>query len=258
MSFVPSRSMAEVIARMEEILNAMVATDDAMRHFHATYLRTTAAIRDEIEQDGFRDPRWVEAWDVRFADLYLEPLERRRSGLRIDSPWRIAFAAAEGPSLPPLRHVLLGMNTHINFDLPQALIATISDEEFDDPALLARRSTDHARVDEVLVRRVASEDRELIAATRPGERSLLDRLLTPLNHAATRRFIKEAREKVWQNALILSQARREGGQRLGERLHQLGELTTERVADLQRPGQVVLRLARNGFGVSLPRADRRG
>ena len=51
-------------------------------------------------------------------------------------PWRQSFSAAD---LPPLRHVLLGINAHINFDLPQALLALITDDEFDDPALIARR-----------------------------------------------------------------------------------------------------------------------
>jgi hypothetical protein len=46
--------------------------------------------------------------------------------------------------------VLLGMNAHINYDLPQALIAVISDEQFDDPALLARRESDHRAIDQVL------------------------------------------------------------------------------------------------------------
>src|SRR5450759_836696 len=66
-------------------------------------------------------------------------------------------ASASGP----LRHVLLGMNAHINFDLPQALLAVISDDEFSDPALLARREADHRRIDDVLSARVSAEDDEL-------------------------------------------------------------------------------------------------
>jgi Family of unknown function (DUF5995) len=39
--------------------------------------------------------------------------------------------------------VLLGMNAHINYDLPQARLAVIKDEEFGDAATLARRQADH-------------------------------------------------------------------------------------------------------------------
>ena len=43
-------------------------------------------------------------------------------------PWRLAFDAPA--ELPALRHVLLGINAHVNYDLPQALLAVISDEDF--------------------------------------------------------------------------------------------------------------------------------
>ncbi len=60
----------------------------------------------------------------------------------------------EGTHLPPLRHLLLGMNAHINFDLPKSLLAVITDDEFDDDAVVARRAVGHARVDQLLVDRV--------------------------------------------------------------------------------------------------------
>ena len=81
---------------------------------------------------------WVERWDVAFAGLYLDALRAALAGSRPTRPWDVAFGAPAG--LPPLRHVLLGMNAHINYDLPQALLAVITDEEFDDPALLTRRA----------------------------------------------------------------------------------------------------------------------
>jgi hypothetical protein len=49
---------------------------------------------------------------------------------------------------------------------------------------------------DVLVVRVGSEDREIAAAERPGDRSLADRLLVPMKGAGSKRFLKEARRKV--------------------------------------------------------------
>jgi uncharacterized protein DUF5995 len=60
------------------------------------------------------------------------------------------------------------MNAPINYDLPQALLAVITDEEFGDPALLARRRSDHQAIDRVLASRVAAEDDELASFSRPG------------------------------------------------------------------------------------------
>jgi hypothetical protein len=49
--------------------------------------------------------------------------------------------------MPPVRHVLYGMNAHINFDLPQALLRVIDEAGFDDESQLARRLADHRHLD---------------------------------------------------------------------------------------------------------------
>ncbi|MGH2595499.1 MAG: DUF5995 family protein [Actinomycetota bacterium] len=143
------------------------------------------------------------------------------------------------------------MNAHINYDLPQALIQVITDQEFDDPALVARRGRDHERIDAILASRVAAEDGELKQVEQPGDRTLLGHLLTPFNRAGSKRFLKEARGKVWRNGQALSRARREGLTELSTCLYELEQLSAARVADLRRPGQVLLRLSRDGFGVLL-------
>jgi hypothetical protein len=147
-----------------------------------------------------------------------------------------------------LRHVLLGINAHVNYDLPQALLAVISDEDFADPALMAARRRDHERIDGVLASRVAAEDAELAARGR----SLTDRVLQPLNRLSSKRFLREARIKVWHNTTELQAARVAGPASYAERLGELEVLSAARIADLLAPGQVLLKLAVAGFGVTLP------
>ena len=238
----------ELIGRMAALLEPLKAAGDQRQYFHATYQRTTVAVAEELKRGGFADPEWVERWDVVFADLYLDALGAALAGREPTRPWAIAFGAPA--HLPALRHVLLGMNAHINFDLPQALVAVITDEQFDDPALLVRREADHKAIDTVLASRVAAEDDELTAIS--GSGTLLDRLLRPLNRLGTQRFLREAREKVWANAIALSQARRQGPDAYATVLAQLEELSAAKVAALMAPGQVVLKLAAKGFGVRLP------
>lgn len=221
--------------------------DDVRRWFHATYLRTTEAVAAEIDAGGFADAAWVTRWDLVFAELYLDALAADRAGLAVSGPWTVAFGAP--PDLPPLRHVLLGLNAHINYDLPQALVAVISASDFDDPELVRSRAADHLHLDTVLQARVGAEDDELGAVSRV---TLLDRLLRPANRAASRRFLAEARGKVWRNAAVLDRARREG--RYAEVLAELEALCADRVRDLVAPGPVLITLARRGFGVVLPGA----
>jgi len=246
------RTFDELTAHMEDLLAPLAARRDPMRYFLATYLRTTYAVRDEVLRGGFVDTDWVERWDVEFADLYLVALEDWAASGTTSAPWTVAFTAESGARVPPLRHVLLGMNAHINYDLPQSLLSVITDQEFDDPALVARRRADHKRIDDILASRVAAEDRELKQVEEPGDRTVLDRVLTPFNRLGTKRFLAEARTKTWHNAMLLSRARRAGPEQLAGRLRELEELSRDRVADLRAPGQVLLRLARRGFGVSLP------
>jgi hypothetical protein len=195
----------------------------------------------------------VEEWDVVFADLYLEAHDADLAGppRRPSRPWRLAFAAP--PDLPPLRHVLLGINAHVNYDLPQALLAVISDEDFEDPALMDQRRRDHERIDGVLAERVTAEDGELTATS--GGKSQLDRVLTPLNRLSSRRFLRESRRKVWHNTIELQRARLDGPDIYTARLAELELLSAAKIADLLQPGQVLLRLAVSGFGVTLPPPD---
>jgi Family of unknown function (DUF5995) len=103
----PAAGIDGLIARMEALLGQLGERGDANRHFLATYLRTTRAVKDELAAGGFLDRAWVERWDVAFADLYLNALEVDQAGRRPPEPWAIAFGAARDQDLPPLRHLLL-------------------------------------------------------------------------------------------------------------------------------------------------------
>jgi len=235
-----------VVGEMQSRLDALTAEQRHLRPFLGTYQRTTLAVGRSVDDGHFEDPAWVERWDVAFADLYLGALDSHLSGSTPPRPWRLAFDAP--PELPGLRHVLLGINAHVNYDLPQALLAVISDDEFTDSSLMASRRGDHERIDSVLSGRVAAEDAELGTQGR----SLTDRVLQPLNRIASKRFLREARTKVWHNTVELQAARLDSPAAYDARLAELEVLSAARIADLLAPGQVLLRLAVAGFGVVLP------
>jgi len=250
-SGVPESPIEAVVAEMQERLDRLPASFRHLGVFLSTYQRTTKAVGEAVERASFEDPGWVQRWDVVFANLYLTALDAELTGDEKPSrPWRTAFAAP--PDLPPLRHVLLGINAHVNYDLPQALLAVISDDDFSDPLLVGRRRRDSRRIDTVLSSRVAAEDNELTAI---GGATILDRLLTPLNRLGSQRFLREAREKVWHNTLELQSSRVAGPQEYAVRLAELEVLSAAKIVDLLRPGQVLRRLAVAGFGVSLPPPD---
>lgn len=238
-------TIAQVLEDIDHRQASLPSGLEFRRTFIATYRRTTEAVGRSIDDGGFEDPAWVAKWDAAFADLFFVAHDADLGGNPPPLPWRLAFRPQH--DLNVLQHLLLGMNAHINFDLPQALLAVISDEDFSDPVVIDLRRRDHERIDRILADRVAAEDGELGGPRRP-----LDRLLTPLNRASSRQFLREARQKVWRNTFELQQARVAGPVACRERLAELELLTAAKIADLTAPGQVLLRLAARGFGVTLP------
>lgn len=244
-----NETIEAVVTQLQQRIDSLPHDLRHRRIFVETYQRTTQEVGTAIADARFEDPGWVERWDVVFARLYLDAHDAHEAGRTADvpRPWRLAFAA--DPGLSALVHVLLGINAHVNYDLPRAMLAVISDEDFTDAVVIDRRRRDHERIDSVLASRVSAEDEAL-----GGGRSWLDRVLTPLNRLASKRFLREARQKVWHNVGELQQARLDGSAAYDRRLAELEVLSAARIADLLRPGQVLLRLAVAGFGVALPPA----
>jgi len=77
-------------------------------------------------------------------------------------------------------------------------------------------------------------------------------LLKSLRAAGDQRQYWEAREKVWANAVVLGRARKQGDGAYATAWRQLEDLSAAKVAALQAPGQVLLKLASTGLGVRLP------
>ena len=57
----------------------------------------------------------------------------------------------------------MGINAHVNYDLPQAMLSVISPAEFDDQNLVDSRRRDHERIDDVIASRVKDEDNQAVS-----------------------------------------------------------------------------------------------
>ncbi|WP_345712328.1 DUF5995 family protein, partial [Kineococcus glutinatus] len=193
----PDGPLDELLRRFERAHDELGATDDE-RHFCGLYLRSTLAMRQELHDGGFRDGEWVARLTAAFAARYLDALAAWRAGGPVPGPWRLALA--ERPGTPPLVHQLVGLNAHLNFDLPQVLLDVLSPADLADAARLALRHRDFHHVDEVMLRRIPEETRRLRALGDPVVGGPLGHLLYPLNLLASRRWVAGARRLVWCNA----------------------------------------------------------
>ena len=119
-----NKCVDNVIKEMTKRYNALGCDHDGV--FAFTYLLTTQEYREAVEDPNFfEDNAFVNHQDAVFADFYFQQFDAwHRDDLDDVSPaWRIAFHAAGNREVTGMGNVLLGMNAHVNRDLPFVLHA---------------------------------------------------------------------------------------------------------------------------------------
>ncbi|ONH26621.1 DUF5995 family protein [Pseudofrankia asymbiotica] len=112
------------VARMDAILSQLAATCDHRAPFTLAYLRTTQQYQQSAATPGFfQDPAFVNVEDVFFASYFFSAYDNWNANNTSAVPraWQVAFSAARDRSVSGLGDILLGMNAHINRDLPYVL-----------------------------------------------------------------------------------------------------------------------------------------
>lgn len=233
--------MDDVLDRMAQHHETLVAREDELRHYHGAALTLLRHVADEAAAGRFVDPGWVLAFQRAACERYLESLERREGSGAVPAVWEAVDRAGTSP-LSPVRHLLLGLLAARDYDAPLALLALHDDHAFVDAAVVSRHAKDHVRLDEVA--RDVSAD---VLADLPGPTPS-----GPVAHAVATRLLTATRWGAWRNARLLSRARADG--RLAVRVEELEERVVDRLAVLAAPGPGLVRLAR-GVTVELPPGD---
>jgi hypothetical protein len=211
------------------------------------------AVRDVgilIDYDRFIDPEWAERLVIGAADRFVRVLEDVGAGgpPEISAPWRLVFAAPTG--LPARRKLMMGLGVQLNFDLPQAVLAVTSDDDFTHPDVLTVHQWDHERIDAIMAPRLADHLAQ-------SDSRLVNRALVPLSRLGIRLILRDARECLWRNVGQLHSARLLGESAYRKRLAELEAITAERVQELQSSGPAVVRYTVAGFGLRLPPTEAR-
>ena len=109
---------------IDDTTDALVATalaaDDARGFFPAMYARVTAHVADQVAAGEFDDPARMADLVATFAGFYLGT---RRGEAPVPGCWQATFDVAGDGALLIVQHLLLGINAHVNHDLPQAVVA---------------------------------------------------------------------------------------------------------------------------------------
>src|SRR3954453_7296724 len=173
--------------------------------FATTYLELTRALRETLRQRPrfFNDAKYLYTEDALFADIYFNSARNYDLGKPVPPAWQIAFDAARSLDINAAQDMLLGINAHVQNDMP-FLLAALGQRTRSG----ATRKPDHDKMNEILdaayervVRQI--EDRfDPILATTNARWTFAD------DYAGIE-MVKEWREHVWRNAERLLAAKTE-------------------------------------------------
>ncbi|PVG80899.1 hypothetical protein DDE18_20980 [Nocardioides gansuensis] len=109
-------------------IDAALAADDGVAVFNRMYLTVTERIAEIIALPGasairFQDAQVMADLDVRFANLWLAAYDADAGRRSVPTPWRPLFESRRGSRLP-VQYAIAGMNSHIEHDLPIAVVDT--------------------------------------------------------------------------------------------------------------------------------------
>ncbi|MBO0725440.1 MAG: hypothetical protein J2P52_07555, partial [Blastocatellia bacterium] len=111
-----------VIQEMERRYRHLAKDCDHDAIFSLIYLRTTEKFRDTLNSIGYGDPASVVHQDSVFADYYFRAYDAYHKGEGYVPPaWRVAFDAAGHRAVTATGDGLLGINAHVQRDLPFVL-----------------------------------------------------------------------------------------------------------------------------------------
>lgn len=103
-----------------ELRAVALEAGDASGYFPALYAGVTDDVGASIAAGCFGDGERMDTFACAFAERYLRP---RRAASPVPGCWKAAFDVTGEPSLLIVQHLLLGINAHVNFDLPQVVVA---------------------------------------------------------------------------------------------------------------------------------------
>ena len=191
-----------VIARMHEI-DAALPADDGVAVFNRMYLTVTQSIAAILAKPAaaaaFLNPKVMADLDVTFANLWLAAYEAGAAGKTVPTEWRPLFELRDQGRLP-VQYALAGMNTHIEHDLPVAVVATCTTHALQPNDL----HHDYMAVNAVL----AQVEAPIRQSFLDGLELEVDHEVGPVVHVISTWDIDKARDVAWVTAETLWELRR--------------------------------------------------
>lgn len=188
-------NITEVIAHMQQLNKTLVDTNlHNLLAFNNTYLIITQAVFQEFGTQFFQDNQRMEKLDIIFAKYYFDALHDYVQGAECAPAWKMLFDACKRNNLYQWQYMALGVNAHVNNDLP----FTLYDANFGPDY-----QTDFNRINRILFQQIQNVVRSL--NEKNHVLNILENNLVYLYRYGLSTIISKWRTSAWQNYQTLLQ-----------------------------------------------------
>ncbi|MFD2090572.1 DUF5995 family protein [Blastococcus deserti] len=191
-----AETIDDVLEALREVVDDSLAAGSRVGYFAALYRQVTVAVARGIDEGVFDDGERMSRLDAAFANRYFEALDAWRSGGRPSRSWRTAFRATDEERPVLVQHLALGVNAHINLDLPVVCARMCPGD-----AIMGLRR-DFDLINGILT--VALGDLQTRLAVLSPLLGALDVVLGRLDEEIVGFNVRKARSEAWDAAVLLA------------------------------------------------------
>jgi hypothetical protein len=209
--------VVDQLTRLQDVLDRCDPLFDSnpLGDFNRLYLVITTKVMERLYAGGFADPAFLARLDVEFAARYFDALRLWSDPNTSACPrvWAVLLRRMQHGSDPrPLPSAAAGVNAHINFDLPFALVTTFAHLE-SDPVDGSDQHRDYLQINDIFAESIPDLRRGYLEKWQ----LLIDTMNGDLDDWWQGELIDYTRDVAWRNAQKLWALRHDTAQLARER-----------------------------------------
>jgi len=177
---------------------------DGVACFNFLYHQITSRVLEWINLGKFADGHFLSTLDLVFAGRYLSALGADAAQPKTaPSAWEALLESRSNGEIAPWQFAVAGVNAHVNFDLPCAVVATC--ERLGTEPNSGSQRADYEKVNDIFALEMKSLRHQFENRV---ERFLDDHLLSHVENVVGNFSVEAARDVAWANAEVLFDRRR--------------------------------------------------
>jgi hypothetical protein len=191
-------AVVDQLTKLQDLLHRVppLLDENPLADFNRLYLTITTKVMERLYEGRFADPAFLARLDVEFAARYFDALRLwGEGGAACPQVWAVLFRRIPGPDPRPLPAAAAGVNAHINFDLPFALVTTF-DHLGSDPVDDSDQHHDYLQINDIFAESIPDLRRGFLDQWQ----LLIDTLNGDIDDWFEGELVEYTRNVAWRNA----------------------------------------------------------